>query len=108
MLAFLLGVFRLIWLFGKGHHGVVLENIAFASNFQSTRVRRNVRASPNAIAGSGSCYLWHGRTGGALCLWSIPIPWGAGSESGFGVTGRISQRRRQCADDFLLRPRFEN
>ena len=28
MLAFLLGVFRLIWLFGKGHHGVMLENIA--------------------------------------------------------------------------------
>lgn len=28
MLAFLLGLFRLIWLFGKGHHGVVLENLA--------------------------------------------------------------------------------
>jgi putative transposase len=28
MLAFLLGSFRLIWLFGKGHHAVVLENLA--------------------------------------------------------------------------------
>jgi hypothetical protein len=28
MLAFLLGLFRLIWLFGKGHHAVVLENLA--------------------------------------------------------------------------------
>jgi hypothetical protein len=28
MLAFLLGFFRLIWLFGKGHHTVVLENLA--------------------------------------------------------------------------------
>ena len=28
MLAFLLGLFRLIWLFGKDHRGVVLENLA--------------------------------------------------------------------------------
>jgi putative transposase len=28
MLAFLLGLFRLIWLFGKGHHAVALENLA--------------------------------------------------------------------------------
>jgi transposase InsO family protein len=28
MLAFLLGLFRLVWLFGKGHHAVVLENLA--------------------------------------------------------------------------------
>lgn len=28
MLAFLLGLFRLIWLFGKGHHVVLLENLA--------------------------------------------------------------------------------
>jgi hypothetical protein len=28
MLAFLLGFFRLIWLFGKEHHAVVLENLA--------------------------------------------------------------------------------
>ena len=27
MVTFLLGVFRLIWLFGKGHHGIVLENL---------------------------------------------------------------------------------
>ena len=28
MVAFLLGLFRLIWLFGKGHHRVVLGNLA--------------------------------------------------------------------------------
>jgi hypothetical protein len=28
MLAILLGWFRLIWLFGRGHHAVVLENLA--------------------------------------------------------------------------------
>ena len=28
MLGFLLGLFRLVWLFGKGHHAVVLENLA--------------------------------------------------------------------------------
>jgi len=28
MLAFLLGLFRLVFLFGKGHHAVVLENLA--------------------------------------------------------------------------------
>jgi hypothetical protein len=28
MLVFLLGLFRLIWLFGKGHHAVALENLA--------------------------------------------------------------------------------
>ncbi len=27
MLGFLLGVFRLVWLFGKGHQAVVLENL---------------------------------------------------------------------------------
>lgn len=28
MLAILLGLFRLIWLFGRGHYAVVLENLA--------------------------------------------------------------------------------
>jgi len=28
MLAFLLGLFRLVWLFGKDNRGVVLENLA--------------------------------------------------------------------------------
>jgi putative transposase len=28
MLAFLLGLFRLLWLFGKGHRGIILENLA--------------------------------------------------------------------------------
>ena len=28
MLAFLLGLFRLLWLFGKDHHAVVVENLA--------------------------------------------------------------------------------
>jgi putative transposase len=28
MLAFLLGFFRMVWLFGKDHRGVVLENLA--------------------------------------------------------------------------------
>jgi putative transposase len=28
MLAFLLGFFRMVWLFGKDHRGVVLENVA--------------------------------------------------------------------------------
>ena len=28
MLVFLLGLFRLVWLFGKDHRGVVMENLA--------------------------------------------------------------------------------
>jgi len=28
MLGFLLGLFRRVWLFGKGHQAVVLENLA--------------------------------------------------------------------------------
>jgi hypothetical protein len=28
MLVILLGLFQLIWLFGRGHHAVVLENLA--------------------------------------------------------------------------------
>ncbi len=28
MLGFLLGFFRMVWLFGKDHRGVVLENLA--------------------------------------------------------------------------------
>jgi hypothetical protein len=36
MLAILLGLFQLIWLFGRGHHAVVLENLF-------TNARKSVR-----------------------------------------------------------------
>jgi hypothetical protein len=42
MLAILLGLFQLIWLFGRGHHAVVLENLAPANNWSFTNARKSV------------------------------------------------------------------
>jgi len=36
MLAFLLGWFRLIWLFTRGHQALVLENLALRQQWLST------------------------------------------------------------------------
>jgi hypothetical protein len=43
MLAILLGLFQLICLFGRGHHAVALENLAFANNWSFTSARKSVR-----------------------------------------------------------------
>jgi hypothetical protein len=42
MLAFLLGLFRLVWLFGKGHHAVVLENLALRQQIAIYNGRKSV------------------------------------------------------------------
>jgi hypothetical protein len=36
MLALLLWLFRLLWLFGKGQHAVVLETLLFGNKLQFT------------------------------------------------------------------------
>jgi len=50
MLAFLLGLFRLVFLFGKGHRAVVLENLALRQQLctyqrKQKRVRRGLLRS---------------------------------------------------------------
>ena len=42
MLAFVLSFFRMLWLFGKDHHGVVLENLALRQQL-STYKRKQQR-----------------------------------------------------------------
>ena len=46
MLAFLLGLFRLVWLFGKGHHAVVLENLALR---QQIAIYKRTQKRPRLI-----------------------------------------------------------
>jgi hypothetical protein len=46
MLAFLLGSFRLVWLFGKGHHAVVLENLALR---QQIAIYKRTQKRPRLI-----------------------------------------------------------
>ena len=40
MLAFLLGLFRLVWLFGKDNRGVVLENLALRQQISIYKRKR--------------------------------------------------------------------
>lgn len=41
MLGFLLGLFRLVWLFGNGHHAVVMENFALRQQLSMYKRRKN-------------------------------------------------------------------
>ena len=41
MLAILLGLFRLIWLFGRSQDAVALENPAYANSWLFTSARRS-------------------------------------------------------------------
>src|SRR5262249_59657996 len=47
-----LGLFRLIWLFGKGHHAVVLENLAL---WQQIAVYKRKQKGPRLVRG-GRCF----------------------------------------------------
>ena len=40
MLGFLLGLFRLVWLFGKGHQALVLENLALRQQLSIYRRKK--------------------------------------------------------------------
>jgi hypothetical protein len=53
MLAFLLGLFRLIWLFGRGHHAVVLENLAPR---QKLAIYKRKRRRPQLVG--HDCWFW--------------------------------------------------
>ncbi len=46
MLAILLGLFRLIWLFGRGHHAVVLENLALR---QQVAIYKRTKKRPRLV-----------------------------------------------------------
>src|SRR5215831_2573734 len=46
MLGFLLGLFRLVWLFGKGHRDIVLENLALR---QQLAIYQRKRQRPRLI-----------------------------------------------------------
>ena len=51
MLGFLLGLFRLVWLFGKGHRAIVLENFALR---QQLAIYKRKRQRPRLIG----CDRW--------------------------------------------------
>ena len=51
MLAFLLGLFRTVWLFGKDHRGVVLENLALR---QQLSIYKRKHRRPRIVA----CDRW--------------------------------------------------
>src|SRR5438067_9850686 len=51
MLAFFLGLFRLVWFFGKGHQAVVLENLAL---HQQLSIYKRKRKRPRLVG----CDRW--------------------------------------------------
>ena len=51
MLAILLGWFRLVWLFGRGHHAVVLENVALR---QQLAIYKRTKKRPHLV----KCDRW--------------------------------------------------
>jgi putative transposase len=55
MLAFLLGLFRLVFLFGKDHHAVVLENLALR---QQISIYKRKQKRPRLVAGDR--WFWIG------------------------------------------------
>jgi hypothetical protein len=54
MLGFLLGLFRLVWLFGKGHQAVVLENLALRQQLSVYKRKHQRPRLAGAIGGFGS------------------------------------------------------
>ena len=54
MSAFLLGWFRLIWLFTRGHQALVLENLALRPTLKRPRLRRSDRMFWIALTTEGS------------------------------------------------------
>ena len=67
MLAILLGLFQLIWLFGRGHHAIALENLALRQQLAIYKRKKKRPRQSDPIAGSGSCLPRCGKTGGDLC-----------------------------------------
>ena len=88
MLALLLSLFRLVWLFGKGHRDIVLENFALR---QQLSIYQRKQKRPRLTRGdrwfwmtvSVMCKNWRQ----ALLVLSIPTRWCAGSGSVFAGTG---------------------
>ena len=60
MLAFLLSLFRLVWLFGKGHRDVVLENLALR---QQLSIYQRKQKRPRLTRG----YRWFWMTISVMC-----------------------------------------
>lgn len=92
MLSLLLGLFRLVWLFGKGHQAVILENLALR---QQLSIYKRKRKRPRLVGRDRWFWArsrWRGKTGDEHCSLSIPIRWCAGRGSVSAATGRISQR----------------
>ena len=99
MLDLLLGLFRLIWRFGKGHHAVVLENLAL---LQQIAVYKRRKSSPNwfaGTAGSGSHCPSRRRIGGKPCASFIRTRWCVGSGSVSADIGRGCRGGPQHQDD---------
>ena len=95
MLGFLLGLFRLVWLFGKGHQAVVLENLALRQQLSIYKRKQKRPRLSGAIGGFGWRYPWCGRSGDEPCAWFIPTRWCAGSAKDSGGTGRSFQADRE-------------
>jgi hypothetical protein len=54
MLSFSFGLFRLVWLLGKGHHGIILEILAFRQQLSIYERKQKRLRSVVATAGSAS------------------------------------------------------
>src|SRR4029077_11272962 len=99
------GFISTVWLFGKGHQAVVLENLALRQQFSVYKPGRSVRAWSGAIGRFGSRYpsvegvarsLVHrsSRHAGALAAPKIPAVLGAA----FKQIGRNRAASRQFSD----------
>ena len=95
MLGFLLGLFRLVWLFGKGHPAVVLENLALR---QQLSIYKRKQKRPRLVGGDRSFWIALsecGRSGEEPCASFVPTRWCAGSAKDSGSTGRSFQTDRE-------------
>src|SRR6202022_1664824 len=96
MLAILLGLFRLIWLFGRGHHAVVLENLALR---QQLAIYKRKKKRPRLVGRER--WFWIALSAvwkdwrRDLCSWFTLTRWYAGRGSVSAGTGRNGRRSRE-------------
>jgi len=104
MLAILLGLFRLIWLFGRGHDAVALENLTLRQQLAIYK-RKNKRPNP-ARPLVLDCTGHHLEGLATSTVGGSPRRLCAGSASGSGATGRNSRISVGSQVDRQLARRF--
>ena len=65
MFFFLLGLFRLVWLFGKGHQTVVLENLSLR---QQLSINKRKQKRPRLVGRD----RWFWIALSVVFLWAVP------------------------------------